>query len=259
LFDEGRAGLRASTIKGFSGIKPETATEIEGGFDLQGFGGRARFSATQFRKTITDLLLQANVAPSTGFATQFINGGKIVNNGTELELGLTPIQSGRIEWISNTTFSRFKGKVTELPVPAFNPGVGSFGTRFGNVFIQKGESPTVIQAVNSCTALNAAGTSCPSANRVLEFVGDAMPDFTMGFSNDLSFGPVRLSSLFDWRKGGDVINLTNNYFDGGLLADTAVGNARAREFAELPKIWKYSEPRFQNSSSSRKDLPSPRL
>jgi TonB-linked SusC/RagA family outer membrane protein len=237
LFDEGRAGLRASTIKGFSGIKPETATEIEGGFDLQGFGGRARFSATQFRKTITDLLLQANVAPSTGFATQFINGGKIVNNGTELELGLTPIQSGRIEWISNTTFSRFKGKVTELPVPAFNPGVGSFGTRFGNVFIQKGESPTVIQAVNSCTALNAAGTSCPSANRVLEFVGDAMPDFTMGFSNDLSFGPVRLSSLFDWRKGGDVINLTNNYFDGGLLADTAVGNARAREFAKGKAVY----------------------
>jgi hypothetical protein len=105
------------------------------------------------------------------------------------------------------------------------------------VFIQKGQSPTVIQAVNGCTALNAAGTSCPSANRVLSFVGDAMPDFTMGFSNDLSFGPLRLSSLFDWRKGGDVINLTNNYFDGGLLADTAVGNNRAREFAKGKAVY----------------------
>jgi TonB-linked SusC/RagA family outer membrane protein len=237
LFNEGASGLRASTIKGFPGIKPETAAEIEGGVDLSGFNGRGRLSVTQFRKTITDLLLQANVAPSTGFATQYINGGKIVNNGTEVELGITPIQSGRFEWISNTTFSRFKGKVTELPVPAFNPGVGSFGTRFGNVFIQKGESPTVIQAVNSCTALNAAGTSCPSANRVLEFVGDAMPDFTMGFSNDFSVGPLRLSSLFDWRKGGDVINLTNNYFDGGLLADTAVGNARAAAFAKGKAVY----------------------
>ena len=237
LFNEGRSGLRASTVKGFSDIKPETATEIEGGFDLQAANGRARLSVTQFRKTITDLLLQANVAPSTGFTSQFINGGEIVNNGTEVELGITPIQTGRFEWLSNTTFSRFKGKVTELPVPAFNPGVGSFGSRFGNVFIQKGESPTVIQAVNSCSIAVAPrsatapfGGSCPAASRVLEFVGDAMPDFTMGFSNDFTLGAFRLASLFDWRKGGDVINLTNNYFDAGMLADTATGNNRITNF-----------------------------
>lgn len=237
LFNEGRSGLRASTIKGFAGIKPETATEIEGGFDIQAFDGRARLSFTQWRKQIDDLLLQANVAPSTGFATQYINGGQIVNNGTEVELGLTPIQTSRFDWVSNTTFSRFKGEVTELPVPAFNPGVGSFGTRFGNVFIEKGRSPTVIQAINSCavdvaprSASAPFGGSCPAASRVLSFVGDAMPDFTMGFSNDFTFGPLRLASLFDWRKGGDVVNLTNNYFDGGLLADTATGNVRITAF-----------------------------
>lgn len=237
LFNEGRSGLRASTVKGFSDIKPETATEIEGGFDLQAANGRARLSVTQFRKTITDLLLQANVAPSTGFTSKFINGGKIVNNGTEVELGITPIQSSRFEWLSNTTFSRFKGKVTELPVPAFNPGVGSFGSRFGNVFIEVGRSPTVIQAVNSCSvevaprsATAPFGGSCPAANRVLEFVGDAMPDFTMGFSNDFTLGAFRLASLFDWRKGGDVINLTNNYFDAGMLADSALGNERFTRF-----------------------------
>jgi hypothetical protein len=57
-----------------------------------------------------------------------------------------------------------------------------------------------------------------------------MPDFTMGFSNDFTMGRFRLASLFDWRKGGDVINLTNNYFDAGLLADTATGNARVTAF-----------------------------
>ena len=161
----------------------------------------------QFRKTIDDLILQANVAPSTGFTTQYINGGQIVNNGTEIELGITPIQSANFSWLSSTTFSRFKGKVTELPVPAFNPGVGSFGSRFGNAFIQKGESPTIIQAVNSCSIAVAPrssstpfGGSCPAANRVLEFVGDASPDFTMGFSNDFTFGAFRLASLLDWRR-----------------------------------------------------------
>ena len=49
----------------------------------------------------------------------------------------------------------------------------------------------------------------------------------MGFSNDFHFGPISLTSLFDWRKGGHGINLTNNYFDGSnLFADTLASAAR---------------------------------
>ncbi|HEY8164083.1 MAG TPA: SusC/RagA family TonB-linked outer membrane protein [Gemmatimonadaceae bacterium] len=230
LINDGLQGARPSTIKGDPGIKPERATELEGGVDLQMFNGRTRLSVTRYRKQIDDLLLQANVAPSTGFTTQFINGGQIVNKGTEIELGITPIDRHGLQWVSNTTYARQRGLVTELPVPAFNPGVGSFSTRFGNAFIQKGQSPSVIQAVNGCKELSASGT-CSTANRITTFAGDALPDFTMGFANDFQLGPVRLSSLVDWRKGSNVINLTNNYFDGGLLGDSAVGNQRLRDFA----------------------------
>ncbi|MEO8577920.1 MAG: hypothetical protein ABI556_14525, partial [Gemmatimonadales bacterium] len=236
LFDEGRGGLRASTVRGESNIKPETATEVEGGFDVQAFNGRLTLSGTQFRKTIDDLLLTTSLAPSTGFTTQWINGGQIVNNGTEVELGVTPIRSGNFDWVSSTTFSRVKGKVTKLPVPGFISGPGSFGSRFGNGFIAEGQSPSVIQAVNSCKALSAAGT-CAAPDRVLEFVGDALPDFTMGFNNDFGFGPLHFSSLVDWRKGGKGVNLTNNYFDGGLLADEAVGSQRLKDFAAAKAVY----------------------
>jgi hypothetical protein len=155
-----------------------------------------------------------------------------VQHGTEIELGMTPVQLGKFEWISNTTYASNLGRFTQLPVAPFIPPSGSFGSRFGNGFVQQGQITTVFQAVNGCTALNSAGTSCPTANRVLKFMGNSMPDFTMGFSNDLNYGPFRFSSLLDWKKGGLGANLTNNYFDGGLLADTAVGNARVREFAK---------------------------
>lgn len=239
LFNEGVAGLRNSTAKGFAGIQPEVASELEGGFDVQAFDGRMRFSATQFRKQIDNLLLQTVLAPSTGFTSQFINGGQIVNHGTELELGLTPVQTGRFEWTSNTTYASVAGKVTRLPasVPAFIPVSGSFGSRFGNGFIQVGQSPSVVQAVNSCAVAVAPrsasapfGGNCPAASRILSFVGDALPDYTMGFSNDFTLGAIRLSTLVDWRKGGKAINLTNNYFDGGLLGDSALGNARLTSF-----------------------------
>ena len=248
LIEEGVTGFRASTILGEPNIKPETASEIEGGFDLTLFTGRARLSATQFRKQVDNLILQASVAPSTGFSTQYINGGQIVTHGTELELGMTPIQNDRFSWISSTTYSSNKGKVTRLPVPGFIPVSGSFGSRFGNAFVQQGQLVTVLQAVNGCTALNAAGTSCPSANRILTFMGNSAPDYTMGFTNDLNFGPFRFSSLLDWRKGGLGVNLTNNYYDlttaqcgttinCSLLADTTTAAARALAFAQGKAVY----------------------
>jgi TonB-dependent starch-binding outer membrane protein SusC len=254
LFNEGRTGLRASATRGLPGIKPETSRELEGGFDATALDGRVRLSFTQYRKAIDNLLLQSSTAPSTGFTTQWINGGRIVNKGTEIEFGLTPIQSKRVEWISNTTFARQRGKVTSLPVTPFIPTSGSFGSRFGNGFITEGQSPSVIQAVNDCRVGGVAtgekievaprsatlpfGGSCAAANRVLEFVGDAMPDFTMGFSNDISVGPFRVGSLLDWRKGGKAIDLTLNYFDsffqsgglGGLYGDSAEANNRFAQF-----------------------------
>ena len=239
LIQEGVSGYRASTIKGFPDIKPETASEIEGGMDITAFGGRMRLSATQFRKQIDNLVLQASVAPSTGFTTQSINGGQIVTHGTELELGITPIQTDRFNWVSSTTYASNKGKVTRLPVPPFIPVSGSFGSRFGNAFVQQGQLVTVLQAINGCVQLNANGT-CSAANRILTFVGNSAPDYQMGFTNDLTFGPVRLSSLVDWRKGGLGVNLTNAYFDGGLGPDTAVGNQRARDFAAGKAV--YVEP-----------------
>jgi len=74
----------------------------------------------------------------------------------------------------------------------------------------------------------------PDGTRHEVFLGAAEPDFQMGFNNDVTVGPFRLSAVLDWHKGGWVANLTNSYFDfnlpDGSLADTAASNARATGF-----------------------------
>jgi hypothetical protein len=118
--------------------------------------------------------------------------------------------------------------VDSLPVPAFNPGVGSFSTSYGNAWIQQGQPITAIQAYNGCrTALSASG-SCASANKIIDnYAADANPTFTAGFNNEITVGRVRLAGLLEWRNGGSVVNLSNNYFDGAdLAADTLVSQAR---------------------------------
>ena len=229
----GLTGTRASTIKGAPDIKPEQATETEGGFDAALLSSRMRFSATFYKKQITDLLLQAPIVPSTGFTTQYLNGGQITNRGTELELDVTPYQSGNRSWISGVTFSKQTGFVDFLPagIAPFNPGVGSFSPRYGNAWIEAGKSTSMIQSTVGCSIALPTSGVCPAANRILGQGGDANPDFNMGFSNQLAYGPVRLTSLVEWRKGGDVVNLSNNYFDSShLAADTTASNERLRLF-----------------------------
>ena len=233
LLYEGFTGTRASTIKGSPTIQPEQATEIEGGFDATALDSRVRLSATWYKKQITDLLLQAPIVPSLGFTTQYLNGGQITNRGTEIELDLTPLRRGSLIWVSNTTFAKQTGFVDDLPegIAPFNPGVGSFSPRYGNAWIQEGASTTVIQSTVGCTGGVPASGTCAAANRILGLAGDANPDFNMGFSNQIDIGPVRLTGLLEWRKGGDVVNLTNNYFDSSnLAADTLASAKRLAEF-----------------------------
>jgi hypothetical protein len=46
-------------------------------------------------------------------------------------------------------------------------------------------------------------------------VGDATPDFQMSFSSDLDAGPITFGMLWDWKQGGDVVNLTEFLYDIG--------------------------------------------
>ncbi|HEX3534958.1 MAG TPA: SusC/RagA family TonB-linked outer membrane protein [Gemmatimonadaceae bacterium] len=226
--DDNVLGGRPSLILGLPSIHPETSTELEGGFDLAFLNSRAQLSVTQYQKKITDLILSAALAPTTGYATKIIQSGNaLVNNGTEVGLNLNVLQSDRLNWVSNTTFSRNRGKVTALAVPAFLTG-GAFSTVYGSGRIEDGKSPTQVYVQIGCNIPLTASGRCNS--KKYGAYGDFQPDYQMGFGNDFDFGPVRFTSLLDWRKGGKVINLTNNYFDGGLLADTAVGNARLKAF-----------------------------
>ena len=223
----GQAGARVSLTVGAQDIKPETTTELEGGFDATMFNGRLATDFTLFRKVVDDLILQANVAPTTGFSSKFANAGQLTNKGIEVGLSATPIQTANISWLSRTTFAKVSGTITRLDVAPFNPGA-FFSTRYGAPYLEQGMSVTTVQAVNGCKVEQA---SCTADNRILQTFESA-PDFTMGFSNEFNVGPVRLYGLLDWRKGGLAANLTDNYFDAsGTGPDTAVMNKRNADFA----------------------------
>lgn len=205
----GFPGIVVTGVAGDPNIRPERTREIEGGFDATLFAGRASLEFTAYEQNITDLLLTRTPAPSSGFSSQFFNGGELRTRGIEAALAATPIRTGSFSWFSRTTFYTTRSTIESLPVPAFR--TGGFGDALGAFRIEQGKSATQI------VARIVEGDSI-----VVRQVGDATPDFKMGFTNDFTVGRFSLASLWDWQKGGEVINLTKLLFDfGQVTADFA--------------------------------------
>ena len=240
----GQQGAVVSTTAGNPTIRPEVSNEIEGGIDWNLFRGRLGIEATMFHTRVNDLILAAAVAPTTGFTTQFINGGSFYKTGTELQLNATPIQTKTFSWISRTSFATVNSRVTQLSVPCFNGGAG-FSARYGLAWVCDGDknntkdgySITSVQAQTGFdSTFNASGAYVSRKAHYSYY--ESLPKFNMGFSNDFTVGPVRLSGLLDWRKGGKVVNLTNNYFDGtNLFADTLASQARLAQFGARKPVY----------------------
>ena len=175
--------------------------ELEFGTDVGFFNGRINLSATYYIKTVDDLILNAQLEPSTGFTSQFVNAGSLENKGIELGLNTTPISTEKIEWNLGVNFFKNTSEITELNVPPFN--IGAFGASLGTFRIEEGKSVTQIVG------------GYPEGLRV---IGDAEPDFQMGFNSDLKYkdlqfiqSPISISSLLLVIVSPTEIILSNSF------------------------------------------------
>jgi TonB-linked SusC/RagA family outer membrane protein len=214
---EGYPNLAINGGIGAPDLRPERVTEIEGGFDATLFGSRAQLGVTMYRRNITHLLLGRVLASSTGYTTETFNGGAMRSTGQEISLQATPVSHRLFTWNSNTTFTRNRTKVTDLPVPEFSPG-NSFGNSFGGYRIAVGYSPTTVFAQDGREENIPAGCTGTICTIKVVPIGESEPSFQMGFQNDVKVGRFTLGSLFDWSHGGLVINLTRNYYDSAATS-----------------------------------------
>ena len=203
----GREAIGAFATLGNPAVEPEQVRETDFGVDGALFGERAGFEATYFNRKVTNLLLNAPLALSSGLTQQVFNGGEMETDGLELALTLAPVRGWRgLDWVSRTTFYTVDQVIVDLPIPRFALGSTGFGTAFGRVRIAEGVSTT---AIWGNAPIGAGGAVVDT------IIGEATPDFEVGFSNDFTWRGFALNVLVDWRKGGDVSSMTNTLFDEG--------------------------------------------
>ena len=192
---DGLLGISLRGVRGDKDINSERQKELEFGTDLGFFQNRLNISATYYIKTVDDLILQSQLPPSTGFTTEFVNAGELQNKGIELSLNATPIVNDNFQWDIGVNWFRNRSEITRLDVEPFN--VGAFGATLGTYRIEEGSSATQIVGIGPNPGPNG-----------FQVFGDAEPDFQMGVNNSLKWKNIDLSFLWQWKKGGDNINLT---------------------------------------------------
>jgi TonB-linked SusC/RagA family outer membrane protein len=215
----GNFGTLVSIQSGDPNIKPERQAEYETGFDATFAGSRADLSFTLYQRNISDLILVQTIAPSIGQQFRaFSSTSTMRNQGVEASLGLQLVRNRNVNWLFRTTYSMNRSKVTHLSVPTFQ--TGGFGTSLGTFQIEEGKSATQIAGREGV-------------------VGDAYPDFQMSFTNDVDFKAFTLGFLFDWKQGGDIINLTEFLYDAGQNSKDylTAGVIRQQHFADSTGVY----------------------
>jgi outer membrane receptor protein involved in Fe transport len=207
-------------------LKPEKTGSYEFGIDLRFLQDRIMFGATQYKTSTSNQIVTAQITPSSGYTRRFYNAGEIENWGTELNLSATPVKTKTFSWNVATNFAKNNSKVVSLV-----EGVNSFqlNSWFGRllVFAEVGQPYGVIKGAGwkrdaqGRKLVSASGLPIAQPNMVL---GNALPDWTGGFSNSLQYKNFGLSFLVDVRKGGDFYSGTyRRSYISGAIANTLPG------------------------------------
>ena len=214
------AGFSESNTIGNPTLQPEITTSSEFGLDLRFFNGRFRIDATYYDSKSEEQILNASIAPSTGFTLQVLNVGTITNKGVELQLSGTPVKIGDFSWDISVNYAKNNNEVTELNDGSTQITLVAQGLTPGLLLV-KGKPYGVFEATQALR--NEEGKIVVDPNTGIPIddpnpvqLGSVQPDWTGGVVSSLSYKGIKLSATLDTRQGGKVVSTTaaQVYFAG---------------------------------------------
>ncbi len=206
-------GARLINVQGNPNLKNESLNEFEVGTELKFLKNRLSFEGSYFVRESKDLLSQIPSNPSSGFLQRLDNVGSIQNKGFEFLISGTPVKTKNFTWDVNLTFTRIRSKVTSLgnDVPSIQLG----GFNNAGVFLFKDQPYGILYGLgyvrNDQGQIQVDDDGIPISSTDYQPIGNINPDFTAGLYNTFTYKKLSVSFLIDWKKGGDVLNLDDNY------------------------------------------------
>lgn len=244
------AGLSPSQL-GNPELTWETNEDVSVGLDLGFFNNRISFVIEAYKRSTIDLLLNRPLVFTSGFASITENIGSTENRGIDILLNTRNIESKKFSWSTSFNVAFLESKIIKLAGTPFASGFASW--------VAEGEAPSsfrgfrverIFQEQSEIDALNAKArekTGNPTAvyQSTLtrpgdiqfkdlngdglitaldqEILGNALPKFYGGMTNNLSFAGFDLSFFFQFQSGNMIYNNTRAFSEGmnGIFGQSA--------------------------------------
>lgn len=219
-------------------LKPEKSTEAEGGFDLGLFGGRVNAEYTHYNKVTRNELVNVNLAPSLGSATnRFQNLARVTNWGDEAVLDAQLVDRQQLKFDLKLNGAWMGNKLNELGFDANGVPIPQFTGGFDGTQIFKNGLPLGAYYVRAITSVNDAnhdgmiacpnGPGSPGCEYTLsdsaQYLGSPFPSTEINVIPALQLGRfVRLTATLDHRGGQKIYNLTGVYRNSIFLNGSPV-------------------------------------
>lgn len=240
---------------GNSGLKWETTTQTNFGFDLAILKSRISLEADYFDKRTTDLLISEPLPGYTGGGNIYRNVGEIKNNGLEFNLKAVVIESNDFYWNLGFNISIMNNEVVSLGsrpfISQFN-GAGSGMISFPDMILKPGYSISSYYGYKSVGIWQIGQETeaakyglVPGDNHYddlngdntingddLQIIGTGIPTQIMGFNNTMSYKGFTLNAFFQSMLGFDKWNYS--------YAQNILGGADAREITSVDILNRWS-------------------
>jgi TonB-dependent starch-binding outer membrane protein SusC len=205
----------------------ENIAQSNVGIDASVLNGRISISADYYQKKTKDLILNKELPVTSGFYSTILNAGQLSSKGIELTLNTRNITTKQFTWSSTIVYSSSEVKVDKL-IDNQKLLQGAIGANQPAVIIQEGESlgnfygyislgvdpatgDLIYKDVNN-NGVSSAGSNFDAGDRII--IGNALPKFTAGFTNNFTYKFFDLNIFFDGVFGNDIFNATRIVTEG---------------------------------------------
>ncbi|OAV67123.1 Outer membrane cobalamin receptor protein, SusC/RagA family [Bacteroidales bacterium Barb6] len=196
----------------------ETTRQIDLGVEFTILKNRLHIDFDYYNKYTYDLLLDVPVPYRSGFASFLQNYGAVSNKGVELSLHSTNVETKDFSWTTDFNISHNKNKIEKLAsditqgASGRNTSILREGYPVNSFFLYKQlyVDPQTGNAVYDDVNKDGVITF---ADR--QIVGDALPNFTGGFTNDISYKNFSLNLFFYFQQGNKLLNMQDFFLVHG--------------------------------------------
>lgn len=238
----------------------ETTRQVDIGTEFSILKSRLNFSVDYYNKYTYNLLLNVPVPYRSGFTSYLQNYGAVRNKGVEVTVRSTNIDTKNVKWTTDFNISQNNNKIEKL---ASDIAQGASGRNIS--ILRQG------YAVNSFQLYKQLYVDPQTGNAVYEdvnkdgkitsadrqIVGNALPKYTGGFTNNISYKNLDLNFFFYFQQGNKIMNM-NDFFmvHGGTQANIGFLPwqlerwTTAGQITDIPRLTTYSGDPTVNGGSA---------